>query len=93
MPIEKEDSAQSLVLRGRGNFFLRDQVSDKLSDFGNAHFFGMAFVMKKIYVLTQRMSVFRCAGNIVINEEHRYINRAAFSPSGTMRKNRLDRVG
>ena len=55
MPIEKEDSAQSLVLRGRGNFFLRDQVSDKLSDFGNAHFFGMAFVMKKTYVLTQRM--------------------------------------
>ena len=45
--IEEEDGADGLILRGGGGFSIDDEVGDELVDLGDAHFFGVAFVVEE----------------------------------------------
>src|SRR5712692_7263843 len=45
--VEKQQSAQGLILRGRRHMALHGQVRQKRFDFRSPHLFGMAFLMKQ----------------------------------------------
>ena len=45
--VEEEYGADGLILGGGGGFPIHDKVGDELVDFGDAHFAGVAFVVKE----------------------------------------------
>jgi len=44
--IEKQDGAEGLTLGGSGHVLVNGQVGEERGDFGSAHVFGMALIMK-----------------------------------------------
>jgi hypothetical protein len=68
--VEEENGAKRLVLRGGRDFLLACKVSDKLSDFGDAHFLRVTFVMKEDVVFNpEEVGVFG-TGGVVFDAKH-----------------------
>lgn len=47
MAVEEQDGAESLILRGGRDLFVRYKMGEELVDLRRAHFFRMALVMKE----------------------------------------------
>lgn len=45
MAVEEEDGTKGLILSRSGDVFLGGKVGEECSDFGDAHFFGVFFVV------------------------------------------------
>jgi hypothetical protein len=83
----QKHGAQSLILRGGRSLTFNNKVSNELIDFGYAHFFGMAFVMKQdvvsdpeaVGVFSARGVAFDAQGIAVLIEKSFAIRRGGLA--------------